>query len=141
MSVFPVSFAMLALLGARSASDCPLCGTWKSAATPSIAEMEKNTILSERRRHGFRNLLGHLVVVYTDSHVRSYMDFQKDPDKEPWKLYKIVKRDGPAITLWDSTNGVRSAEYTITLYGNCFSLPLPGYGFSEHFCRVELPHQ
>jgi hypothetical protein len=130
------SMAVLAVGGLQASPECPLCGTWKSAAAPSIENMEKSSVLSEKQRNGFRKLLGHLVVVYTSSHVRSYMDFQDNPDREPWKPYEILKRQGSAITLRDRTNGVWSPETTITLYGECFSLPVPDYGFSEHFCRI-----
>jgi hypothetical protein len=141
LGVMAISLAILAFPSAGAAADCPLCGTWKSAASRSIAEMENTKGLSEKQRHGFRNLFGHLVVVCTSSHCRSYMDFQKTAEREPWKPYEILKRNGSILTLRDNTNGVWSPEYTITLYGECYTTPLRGYGFSEHFCRVPAqPH-
>jgi hypothetical protein len=98
--------------------------------------MEKYGNFTEEQRNAFLNVFGKLTLEYTCSEVTAY--YQDSLVVKNMK-YEIVKREGNVLYIkYDSKELLgRITANRITLFGDCYYLPLGQFTFNEVFCRVK----
>ena len=117
--------------------NCALCGSWRSDAAASLAEVEASGVLSPEEKARYRNnFFGRLTVEFTRTETRSYFP-EESPESAHWWPYEVVDGRGNTIviTYLNPSTGQRE-ERTYLVAGNCYRVVQPGRGYAEHFCRV-----
>jgi hypothetical protein len=128
--------AAASMLAGCGPASCDLCGRWRSQDSRTVAEMERSTKLTERRRAFYRDgFFGRLTVETRDGMTRAWFD-EEDPDDVPWEPL-VAERLSPGV--WSVTADVQDRKVTrrIRIEGNCYVVEQPELGFGEWFCRTE----
>jgi hypothetical protein len=121
--IFPVLFAI-----SFSAAACPLNGKWKSDKAKTLAELNGTNISADRKAK-LSKLFGRMVVDYKDCKT-AVVDFG---GKKSEFNFKVVEESPSALVIKDAESGEMTR---MTLEGNCYSVPVKGMGFNEHFCKL-----
>lgn len=132
----------LALIGAlllvssipqTQAENCRIAGVWKSSEELTLKNMEKAKLTEKQRKQFSSNFFGKLVLDYTCKGFTSTFEGNVDTYQ-----FLSMKESGDTVTTehydpFYKTN----IKHTMTIKGNCYSIPIERLGFDEVFCRVK----
>lgn len=115
------------------AENCRIAGVWKSNEELTLKNMEKVQLTEKQRKLFSNNFFGKLVL---DSTCRGFTStFEGSVD-----TYKFLsmKESGDTVTVeyYDPLYKA-NIKRTMTIKGNCYSIPLEHLGFDEVFCRIK----
>ena len=121
---------------ATARSNCPLAGKWRSNEKATLEQIEKYGNLTKEQRNAFLNNFSKLTLEYTCSEVTVY--YQDSLVVKNMK-YEIIKREGNFFDIIYYSNDLigRVTAERITLFGDCYYLPLEQFTFNEVFCRAK----
>jgi len=110
-----------------SAQACKLDGKWKSHKSRSLSELYGSK-LSDDRKIKMSRLFGQMVVEYKNCQV-AVVDFEGI--KTEYR-FQIVEESSSFVVIKDLSTGDLSR---MDFYEKCYSTPVKGLGFNEHFCK------
>ena len=115
------------------AENCRIAGVWKSNEELTLKNMEKVQLTEKQRKLFSNNFFGKLVLKYSCKGFTSTFEGNVNTYH-----FLTMKESGDIVTIeyyepFSETN----IKYTMTIKGDCYSIPLEGIGFDEVFCRVK----
>ena len=113
----------------------PIAGVWKSNEEKILENIKKANLSEKQKKFLSNGFFGKLITEVSCQEFTSIYE-----DERTTIPYESVEINGNKISVsyFEELLGkVIVISRTLTLDGNCISLPLEELGFSEVFCRIE----
>lgn len=131
--MFIGGISLLASGGAAQAADCQIAGTWKSNEALTLKNMEKAQLTDSQKKRMSNGFFGNMIQSFTCKGMSSTYG-------DTLEAYDFVRmtEEGNVVTMAYYDQRLRKLQkMTVTIAGNCYSVPIEQLGFDEVFCRFK----